>query len=73
MEEINNTFFLNIKTIINFIIDNYKQLFLLLLAFLIIFIVDYITYYNSFLYAVIPGQQSQVKLNTLNKKNKTKK
>jgi len=72
MEEINNsTSFLNIKTIINFIIENYKQLFLLLLVFLIIFIVDYITYYNSLLYAVIPGQQSQIKSNTLNK-NKIK-
>jgi len=73
MEEINNnTSFLNIKTIINFIIDNYKQLCLLLLVFLIIFIVDYITYYNSLLYALIPGNQSQIKSNTLNK-NKNKK
>ena len=71
MEEINNTFFLNIKTIFDFIIDKHKQLFLLLLAFLIIFIVDYITYYNSLLYAVIPGHQSQIKSNTLNK-NKIK-
>jgi hypothetical protein len=74
MEEINNnTSFLNIKTIINFIIENYKQIFLLLLAFLIIFMVDYITYYNSLLYAVIPGHQSQIKSNTLNKKNKKQK
>ena len=79
MEEINNNkSFLNIKSIIDFIIDKHKQLFLLLLAFLIIFIVDHITYYNSLLYAVIPGQQSQIKSNTLNKKikqknNKTKK
>jgi hypothetical protein len=72
MEEKNNTSFLNIKTIINFIIDNYKQLFLLILVFFIIFIVDYITYYNSLLYALIPGHQSQIKSNTLNKKNKNK-
>jgi hypothetical protein len=73
MEEINNNkSFLNIKSIIDFIIDKHKQLFLLLLAFLIIFIVDYITYYNSLLYAVIPGHQSQIKSNTLNKKNKNK-
>ena len=75
MEEINNnTFFLKIKTIFNFIIENHKQLFLLFLAFLIIFIVDYITYYNSLLYAVVPGHQSQIKSNTLNKnKQKNKK
>ena len=74
MEEINNnTNFLNIKTIFDFIIDNHKQLFLLLLVFLIIFIVDYITYYNSLLYAVIPGQQSQIKSNILNKNTKNKK
>jgi hypothetical protein len=78
MEEINNnTSFLNIKTIFDFIIDKHKQLFLLLLVFLIIFIVDYITYYNSLLYAVIPGHQSQIKSTTLkknkqNKKNKQK-
>lgn len=76
MEEINNnTFFFKIKTIFDFIIDKHKQLFLLLLAFFIIFIVDYVTYYNSLLYAVIPAQQSQIKLNTLNKnkqKNKIK-
>ena len=76
MEEINNnnTIFLKIKTIFDFIIENHKQLFLLFLAFLIIFIVDYITYYNSLLYAVVPGHQSQIKSNTLNKnKQKNKK
>jgi hypothetical protein len=68
----NNTSFLNIKTIFDFIIGNYKQLFLLLLVFFIIFIVDYITYYNSLLYALIPGHQSQIK--SINfKKNKNKK
>jgi len=73
MEEINNnTIFLKIKTIFDFIIENHKQLFLLFLAFLIIFIVDYITYYNSLLYAVVPGHQSQIKSNTLNKKQKNK-
>ncbi len=64
-----------IKSIIDFIINNYKQLILLLLAFIIIIIVDHITYYNSLFYSmpsVIPGvnqkQPEQIKSNTLKKK-----
>jgi hypothetical protein len=84
MEEINNyndidnnndnTFFLKIKKFVDFIIDKHKQLFLLLLAFIIIFIVDYITYYNNLLYSVTPmapnSQQIQKKSNILNKKKR---
>ena len=64
----------NIKSIINFIIDNYKQFLLLLLAILIILVVDHITYYNNLFYAmapVIPGvSQPQQKSNTFKKKTK---
>ncbi len=65
----------NIKSIINFIIDKHKQLFLLLLAVLIILVVDYITYYNNLFYAmapVIPGvpqpQPNKIKSNTFKRK-----
>ena len=78
MEEINNNkSFLNIKSIIDFIIDKHKQLFLLLLAFLIIFIVDHITYYNTLFYGLtssVPGiQPEKIKSNTLKKKLKKNK
>jgi len=63
-----------IKTIINFIIENYKQLLLFLLVFIIIIIVDHITYYNSLFYSVssvIPGvSQTNPNPNTLKKKSK---
>jgi hypothetical protein len=64
-----------IKSIIDFIINNYKQLILLLLAFIIIIIVDHITYYNSLFYSmspVIPGvnqkKPQQPNQNTFKKK-----
>jgi len=68
----------NIQDILNFIINNYKQLLLLLLVFVIIYVVDHITYYNGLFYGLtntIPGvQQSQTKSNTFkNKQNKQKK
>ena len=59
-----------IKSIIDFIIDKYKQILLLLLIVLIILAVDYITYYNNLIYSmvpVIPGD-NQVKPNTFKKK-----
>jgi hypothetical protein len=67
----NNNSFFDIKSIINFIIDKYKQILLLLLAFLIIWVVDHITYYNNLFYSipsVIPGaSQPQIKPNILKK------
>jgi hypothetical protein len=64
-----------IKSIINFIIDKYKQLLLLLLVFIIIYVIDRITYYNNLFYvmpSIIPGvsqQQEQPKSNTFKKKS----
>ena len=61
----------NIKSIINFIINNYKQFLLLLLAVIIILVVDHITYYNNLFYAmapVIPQPQPQQNSNTFKKK-----
>jgi hypothetical protein len=63
-----------IKSIIDFIIDKHKQLLLFLLTFVIIYVVDHITYYNNLFYSmpsVIPGapqQQEQIKSNTFKKK-----
>jgi hypothetical protein len=55
----NNTTNINIdiNTIKDFLIDNYKQIFLFILVFVIIFMVEYITNINSVLYGVtqIPG------------------
>jgi type III secretory pathway component EscU len=51
-----------IKSIIDFIIDKYKQILLLFLIVLIILAVDYITYYNNLIYnmaPVIPGVNQQ--------------
>ena len=67
----NNESFFNINSIIHFIIDKYKQILLLLLVFLIIWVVDYITYYNNLFYpmpSVIPGAP-QTKSNTFKKKS----
>ena len=70
-----NSFDMN--SIIDFIIENYKQILLLLLAFLIIYVVDYITYYNGLFFSmpsVVPGAsesqpQTKLKPNTLKKKS----
>jgi hypothetical protein len=69
----------NIESIIRFSIDNYKQILLLLLVFVIIYVVDHITYYNALFYGLatsVPGlpqqqkQQPQINTNTLKKKSK---
>jgi hypothetical protein len=66
----------DIKSIIDFIIDNYKQIFLLLITVLIILVVDHITFYNNLFYSmpsIIPGvpqQPPQQKSNNLKKKPK---
>jgi hypothetical protein len=62
-----------ITPIYNFIIEKYKQILLLLLAFLIIYVVDYITYYNNLFYAITPSvpevKSNQIKSNTFKKKS----
>jgi len=49
-----NTFITSVK---EFFLDNYKQFFLLILVFIIIFIVEYISNINAILYGAtqIPG------------------
>jgi hypothetical protein len=46
----NETFFSNIKNVINYFIENHHKLLLLLLVFVIIYGVDYISYINTILY-----------------------
>ena len=76
-EELNTDNLFGIIPIYNFIIDKYKQILLLLLAFLIIYVVDYLTYYNNLFYAMtpsIPGVSSDpIKSNTFKRKSKKNK
>ena len=68
MDKFNFTF--DIDSIIKFVIINYKQLLLLCVAFIIIYIVDLITFHNSIIYGNnLPGTN----LKTKNKKQKNKK
>jgi hypothetical protein len=46
----NETFFSNIKNVINYFIENHHKLLLLLFVFVIIYGVDYISYINTLLY-----------------------
>ena len=80
-EELNNFDFNNdnsfdIKSIIHFIINNYKQILLFLLVFVIIYVVDHITYYNTLFYGLttaVPGiQPQQIKPNAFKNKSKKK-
>ena len=52
MEELNDKLKFKdyINNISNFIISNYKQLLLFLLTFIIIYVVDCITYHNALIY-----------------------
>jgi hypothetical protein len=52
--------FLNIKNTITYIIENHHKFVLLILVFVIIYFVDYITYINGMLYGVTspPGLSS---------------
>ena len=54
---LSNTFEVYVHSILNFCFDNYKQILLLILAFVIIFIVEYITNINAIIYGAtqIPG------------------
>ena len=78
-EELNKLYLnSNMKSIIDFIIDKYKQILLLLLVFIIIYVVDYLTYYNNLFYAIAPNvpgvtqkPPDQIKSNTF-KKNRRK-
>ena len=68
----------NIESIIRFSFDNYKQLLLLLLAFVIIIVVDHITHYNALFYGLtssVPGVTNtpQQKSNTFKKNRKNRK
>lgn len=76
-----NNYSFDIKSFIRLIDDNYKQILLLLLAFIIIYVVDHITYYNTLFYGLassVPGvptqqqpqQQAQIKSNTFKKKSR---
>jgi hypothetical protein len=47
LQDIENYIVWDVKTIINYIISHYKQCLLLLVSFIIIFMVDYITHYNN--------------------------
>jgi hypothetical protein len=48
----NDTFLSNMKDSINYVIQNYDKFMLLLFVFGIIYFVDYITHFNTMLYAV---------------------
>ena len=54
---LSNTFEVYANSILKFCFDNYKQILLLILAFIIVFAVEYITHINSIIYGVtqIPG------------------
>lgn len=65
----------DVKTILNYIIEHYKQFLLLLFSLIIVITVDYITHYNSFIFnspAVIPGIVNNTTVFT-NKRTKNKK
>lgn len=67
---------IDVEPIVHFVIYNYKQILLLILVFVIIYVVDHITYYNTLFYGLttnVPGlsqSQNQIKPNTLKKKSK---
>jgi hypothetical protein len=55
-----DSIFLNIKGMINYVIENHDKFVLLLFVFIIIYFVDYITYINGMLYSAtsVPGLPS---------------
>jgi len=68
----------NIHTIINYIQANYKQIILIVLVFIIIYLVDYINGFNAIFFAhIIPGipliPGSNIPGTTTTKLNKTRK
>lgn len=56
----NDSILSTIKNAISYIIENHHKFVLLVLVFVIIYFVDYITYFNTMLYGVTapPGLQS---------------
>lgn len=57
---LSNNFNVYLQSLFTYIVDNYKQIILLLLVFIIVFIVEYITNINAIIYGVtqIPGVSS---------------
>jgi hypothetical protein len=57
---LSNNFNVYLTSLFTYIVDNYKQIILLTLVFVIIFIVEYITNINAIIYGVtqIPGISS---------------
>ena len=63
----------DVKSIINFIKDNYIQILLFISVFIIIYIVDYISNINTMLYSLpsaIPMQTQSIKLSKKQKNSK---
>jgi hypothetical protein len=66
----------NFSEISNFFLNNKKQICLILLVFIIIFVIEKITFYNSLLFAspsVIPGITNNIKNMMNNSKNNNEK
>ena len=66
--------FWNFTELYDFILHNYKQLFLIVSIFIIVFVIEKITHYNSFMFSspsVIPGL-SNISNNNLKKDKKKK-
>ena len=58
--------FWNFSEFSNFILNNQNQIYLILLVFIIIFVIEKITFYNSLLFAspsVIPGITNSIMKN----------
>jgi hypothetical protein len=65
----------NFSEISNFVLNNKKQICLILLVFIIIFVIEKITFYNSLLFAspsVIPGITNNIKNMMKNDKKRKK-
>ena len=63
----------DINSILNFITENYIQIFLLILVFVIIYIVDCISNFNTAIFSIhspIPVMQTQVKNEQIQKQEK---
>lgn len=72
-----NIDFFNITSIIDYISTNYTQFLLLILVFIIIFIVDYVSNLNNMIYGsaqvMIPGISDSLKPPEVKKTNKKSK
>ena len=74
-ENINQYTFWDFSELSNFILNNYKQLLLFVFIFLIIIVIEKITYFNSLMFtspSAIPGL-SNTNINIISKKDKKKK